>query len=304
MKGLILFNESEEGLTSQHYDILRLLKAARKLGHDIKVVCPEQFELVATKSDRKSILIDGKSEQLPNYVLPRMGSETTYFGLAVIRQLERLGVYCCNSSSSIERVRDKLHVYQILAQSNLSTPRTMMVKFPVDLKLVKREIGFPVVVKNIIGTRGEGIYLSESEDRFLDLMELIYSYNQQANIILQEYISTSHGKDLRVFVIGGKVVGCMQRKAKSGFKANYSLGGSVEPFPLSEEIERLAIETAQLMDLEIAGVDLLFDKGGFKICEANSAPDFEGLEKVVGNHIAEDILDYTVKKVSTYSGEN
>lgn len=304
MKGLILFKRREEELTSQHYGLLRLLETGRKLGHDIRVVSPEQFELVATRSDRKSILIDGKIEALPQYFLPRMGSETTYFGLAVIRQLERLGVYCCNSSSSIERVKDKLHVYQILAQSNLPTPRTMMVKFPVDIEVVRKEIGFPVVIKNIIGTRGEGIYLSESEDRFLDLMELIYSYNQQANIILQEYISPSYGKDLRVFVIGGKVVGCMQRKSKSGFKANYSLGGTVEPFPLSKEIEWLAIETARLMELEIAGVDLLFDKKGFKICEANSSPGFEGLEQVVGNHIAEDILEYITRKATIYGGED
>lgn len=296
MKGLILFKKREDQLLPQHYGILRILNAARKLGHDVRVVCPEQFELIATRSDRKSILIDGKSEVLPDYVLPRMGSETTYFGLAVIRQLENLNVYCCNSSSSIERVKDKLHVYQILAQSNLPTPRTMMVKFPVDLEVVRQEIGFPVVVKNIIGTRGEGIYLSESEDRFLDLMELIYSYNQQANIILQEYISPSYGKDLRVFVIGGKVVGCMKRQAKSGFKANYSLGASVEQFSISKEVEWLAIETARMMQLEVAGVDLLFDNDGFKICEANSSPGFEGLEKVVGQHIAEDILDYIMQK--------
>ncbi len=127
-------------------------------------------------------------------------------------------------------------------------------------------------------------------------MELIYSYNQQANIILQEYISPSYGKDLRVFVIGGKVVGCMKRKAYSGFKANYSLGASVEHFSLTKEVEWLAIETARLMELEIAGVDLLFDHDGFKICEANSSPGFEGLEKVVGHHIAEDILSYIIHR--------
>ena len=300
MKGLILFNKREDELNSQDYSVSRLLKVGKELGHDIRVVSPEQFELVATRSDRKSILLDGKSEMLPEYVLTRMGSETTYFGLAVIRQLERLGVYCCNTSSSVEMVKDKLHTYQILAQSNLPTPRTMMVKFPVDLELVKREIGFPVVIKNIIGTRGEGIYLCESEDRFLDLMELIYSYNQQANIILQEFISPSSGRDLRVFVIGGKVVGCMQRKSETSFKANYSLGGSVEPYSLSEEVEWLAIETARLMGLEIAGVDLLFDNEGFKICEANSSPGFDGLEKVVGTHIAEDIFRYITTQVNNF----
>jgi len=297
MKGIILYTKAEAELSSQDYSVLRLLEAGKKIGLDIRVIRPEQFELVVTRSDRKSILIDGSIEALPDFVLPRMGSETTYFGLAVIRQMERLGVYCCNSSPSIERVKDKLHMHQVLAQSNLPTPKTMMLKFPVDLEIVKQEIGFPVVIKNIISTRGEGIYLSDSEDRFLDLMELIYSYNQQANIILQEYIAPSFGRDLRVFIIGGKVVGCMQRKSKSGFKANYSLGGSVEPYPLSQEIEWLATETARLMELDIAGIDLLFDEGALKICEANSAPDFQGLEEVVGKRIGEGILEYVVNQV-------
>ncbi len=298
MKGLILFNRREDCLTANDYSVLRLLEAGRKEGLDIRVVSPEQFELVVTKKDKHSILIDEKSEPLPDFVLPRMGSETTYFGLVVMRQLERLGVYCCNSSSSIEMVKDKLHTHQILAHSNLPTPKTMMVKFPVDIDVVEREIGFPVVIKNIIGTRGEGIYLSESKDRFLDLMELIYSYNKEANIILQEYISTSCGKDLRVFVIGGKVVGCMQRISKSSFKANYSMGGRVESFPITEEIEWLAVETARLMGLEVAGVDLLFDQSGYKICEANSAPGFQGMEEVVGKCIAEEIYHYVLKGLS------
>lgn len=296
MNGFILINKNDNHLPELNYSVNRLVEAGKKLGCEIKVVSPVQFELVITRSDRKSILIDGKSEPLPNFVLPRMGSETTYFGLAVIRQLERLGVFCCNSSTSIEYVKDKLHSCQILAQSNLPTPRTMMVKFPVDLRLVKEEIGFPLVVKNIVGTHGEGIYLCESEDRFLDLMELIYSYNKQASIILQEYISASYRKDLRLFVIGGEVVASMKRIAQSGFKANYSLGALVEQYIPGDEEKNLAIETARLMGLEIAGIDLLFDKKGFKICEANSSPGFEGLEKAVGKHIAEDMIDYVMKK--------
>ncbi len=299
MKGLILFTKREEELTSRDYSILRLLEAGKKENLDLRVVSPVQFELVVTRRDKNSILFDGSETTLPDFIIPRMGSETTYFGLAILRQLEKLGVYCCNSSKSVERAKDKLHIHQILAESDLPTPKTMMLKFPVDIEVVKKEIGFPVVIKNISGTRGEGVYLSDSEDRFLDLMELIYSYNKEANIIIQEYVSPSSGKDLRVFVIGGKVVGCMLRKSKSGFKANYSLGGSVEPFPVSKEIEWLAIETARLLELEIAGVDLLFDEEGFKICEANSAPGFEGMEKVTGCTIAEEIIRYTLGKANS-----
>ncbi|MCP5506848.1 MAG: RimK family alpha-L-glutamate ligase [Chlamydiales bacterium] len=298
MKGLIIYKTRLDEITPVDYGVKRMLDAGKNMGIDLDVVCPEQFELVVTRHDRNSILIDEKSRPLPNFVIPRMGSETTYFGLAVVRQLERLGIYVCNSSESIELAKDKLHVHQILAQSDLPTPKTMMVKFPIDINVVKKEIGFPLVIKNIIGTRGEGIYLCESEERFMDLMELIYSYNHQANIILQEFISTSKGRDLRVFVLGGKVIGSMQRKSKGHFKANYSQGGTVEPIDLPDEAAWLAVETARLMNLEVSGVDLLFTEEGFMICEANSSPDFEGLEQVVGKHIAEDILTHVVNQVA------
>lgn len=297
MKGFILFTKKEEELAARDYSIQRLLEAGEKLNLNLKVVCPGQFELVVTKHGQNSVLFESWEAGLPEFIIPRMSTKTSYFGLAILRQLEKLDVYCCNSSRSIERVKDKLHLYQILAESGLPTPRTMMVKFPVDIEAVKREIGFPAVIKNISGTKGEGVYLSDSEDRFFDLMELIYSYNKEAVMIIQEYVSPSSGKDLRVCVIDGKIAGCMLRKSKSGFKAHNPLGGSVEPFPVSKEIESLATKTAQLLELEIAGIDLLFDEDGFKICDANSAPEFEETEKMAGCLIAEKILEHILRKV-------
>ena len=196
MKGWILYKKKQADLGESDYGVNRLLAAAKAKDIALSVYAPEQFELVVTRADRKSILVDGKPEVLPDFILPRMGAGTTYFALAVIRQLERLGVYSCNGSSTIERVKDKLHVHQILAQSNLPTPKTMLLKFPVDIDIVRNEIGFPVIIKNITGTEGQGIYLCESEDKFDDLMDLIYCNNQKANIILQEFIETSRGKDL------------------------------------------------------------------------------------------------------------
>ena len=183
-------------------------------------------------------------------------------------------------------------MHQILAHSKLASPKTMLAKFPVNVEAVKREIGFPLVIKNVTGTQGAGIYLCESENKFLDIMELIYANNEKANIILQEFIQDSSGKDLRVFVLGGRAIGCMQRSSETSFKANFSKGGKVAPFNLTPEIEWLATETAKMLNLDIAGVDLLFSNDGFKVCEANSAPGFHGLEQVVGQRIAEEILDY------------
>jgi len=239
------------------------------------------------------VLIDGKQERLPDFVIPRMGSGTTYYALAILRHLQHMGVYLCNTPNSIEIVKDKLHMHQLLAQSNLPTPKTMLVKFPVNPKVVVDEIGFPVVIKNIVGTEGKGIYLCKDENDFEDIMDLIYSNNKNANIILQEYIASSCGVDLRIFMVGGKAIGAMRRKANKGFKANFTLGGSVEPYTLNTKLEWLASEVIRLVDLDIAGIDVLFcDDDNYKICEVNSSPGFKGMEIAQGKQIAEQIIDY------------
>ena len=166
-----------------------------------------------------------------------------------------------------------------------------------DILSACREIGFPLVIKNVTGSQGAGIYLCESEDKFIDVMELIYTNNNKANIILQEFIQKSCGQDLRVFVVGGRVVGCMKRSSKSSFKANFSKGGEVSSFDLTPEIEWLSAETAKLLNLDVAGVDLLFDEAGFKVCEANSSPGFCGLEKVTDKIVAESIINYILIKI-------
>ena len=305
IRGFVIFAKSAEQLTKEDdYSILRLLEAADARKIDLKVVVPNNFELVVTKDDKDSVLIDDKPTSLPDFVLPRMGAHTTYYAFSVIRQLEYLGVYMCNHSDAINIVKDKLYMHQLLARSKLPTPKTMLAKFPLDISVVKREIGFPLVIKNVTGTQGNGMYLCDSEEKFLDVMELIYSNNEKANIILQEFIQNSYGRDLRVFVVGGKVIGCMYRFSETSFKANFSKGAQVYPFDLTPDVEWLAKETAKLLNLEIAGVDLLFDKCGFKVCEANSSPDFLGLEKVVGKHIAEDIIDYIALRVKPRNFRN
>ena len=295
-RGLIIYNKKENEITD--YSVLRLLESARSKNIDLSILTPEQFELVVTRSDRNSILVDDQTTLLPDFILPRIGSSTSFYALSVIRQLEHCGVYSCNSANAIQNVKDKLLMHQILAYSKLQTPKTMLAKFPVDISVVKREIGIPLIIKNVTGTQGRGVYLCESEEKFSDIMELIYANNNNANIIIQEFIETSYGKDLRVFVIGGKVVGCIQRIAKSGFKANFSIGADVQPFELTPEAEWIATEAARLLNLDVAGVDLLFGEDGkYLICEANSSPQFHGLENVVGQRIADDILEYVLVKI-------
>ena len=279
MRGWILYKEAQEELSKDNYEIRRFIDTAEEEGIELKVVKPEQFELVVTRDDQKSILLDGQVSPLPDFLIPRMGAGTTYFALAIIRHLERLGVTVVNSAPSIEIVRDKLYTQQILAGSNLPVPKTMLGKFPINIDLAAKQLGFPIVVKTVSGSQGSGVYLSDNRANFEDIMTLLESTKPNANIILQEFIANSHGRDLRVFIVGGRVIACMQRSAvDGGFKANVARGANTTQYPLTPEIELLALEATRILNLDVSGVDLLFDTDHFKICEVNSSPHFRGLE--------------------------
>ncbi|WP_407356419.1 RimK family alpha-L-glutamate ligase [Methanolobus sp. WCC5] len=293
MKGWILYKTAQSSLSPEAYEIHRFIDVAKKKGIEIEVVCPDQFDLVVTREDRKSILLDGKTVPLPDFLLPRMGAGTSYFGMAVIRHLERLGVYTVNSAQCIDTVKDKLYSQQILAENNLPVPRTMLGKYPIDDELVEKYLKFPLVVKTLSGSMGKGVFLCESKSQFNDLMGLIHVTNPKLNIILQEFIETSRGKDLRVFVVGGRPIACIERSSSdNNFKANFSRGGQVTELAMTPEIKWLATETAKLFGLEIAGIDLLFDGRHFKVCEANSSPGFKGIESCCDIDVADEIYNF------------
>ncbi|SMB81157.1 gamma-F420-2:alpha-L-glutamate ligase [Desulfonispora thiosulfatigenes DSM 11270] len=293
MKGWILYKQTTVDLKPEMYEINRFVEEAEKMDIEIDVLSPDQIDLMVTREDRKSILVDGQISPLPDFVLPRMGAGTTYFALAVIRHLERLGVPCFNTSAATEIVKDKLFSQQILAEKNLPVPKTMLVKFPVNEDLVEKFIGFPVVIKTLSGSQGKGVFLSDNKKSFVDLMHLIEATNSAFNVILQEFIEDSYGKDLRVFTIGGRAIACMERNAvEDGFKANFSSGGSVGSYEITPEIAWLATEAARISGLDIAGVDLLFDGDHFKICEVNSSPGFEGLESCCNVNIPLEVFNY------------
>jgi len=276
------------------YENKSFVEEAENAGIEVKIVAPEEFELIVTKEGRKSILYNGKPLELPDFLIPRMGAGTTYFALAVIRHLERLGVFTLNSSQSIENSKDKLAALQILASNNIPIPKTMLAKFPLDIEIVENEFSYPIIVKTVSGTEGKGVFLCEKKTQLKDLTDLIeVSIDPKINVIMQEFVTPSKGKDIRVIVIGGRAVGAMLRTAGRGkFKANYSAGGKVEAFKLNPTLEWLAVESSKLLGLEIAGVDLLFDGDNYKICEVNSAPGFDGFEKATGINVSKKIYQY------------
>ena len=279
--------------TTETYERDRFLEQAKKEDIEFTDVYADELDLIVSRDDRKSIRYRNEIVSLPDIVLARTGSSTGYFNLSVLRQFERLNVPTIPNSESIEASKDKLYASQILAQAGLPTPKTMLTRFPCNSDLVDKQIGFPCVIKVVTGSHGAGVYLCHNPKEFEDLSELISSLDFKNSMIVQEYISHSEGRDLRVIVIGGKVVGAMQRKSTDGsFKANISRGGEGEAYEVDDEMEMLSIAVAKTLDLDIAGVDLLFHPDGYKICEANSSPGFRGFEKALDINIPEKIFAY------------
>ena len=286
-----LLKKNEE---SSSYEAERFKEVASQKDIVFQFVVPEEFDLIVTKEGRKSIRYNAEYTDLPDCLLPRMGAGTTYFALAVIRHLERLGVFVLNSSQSIENAKDKLASLQILSSHNIPIPKTMLAKFPLNIQLVENEFSYPLLIKTVSGTHGKGVFLCENKSQLEDLADLIQeSRDPKVNVIFQEFVSSSTGKDIRVIVVGGRPLGAMLRTAASGkFKANYSRGGEVERIELNPEMEWLAVESARLLNLDIAGVDLLFDGDSYKVCEVNSSPGFRGFEKATGINVPQEIYNY------------
>ena len=285
----------------ESYETIRLVEEFKNNKIDIKVIDPNEIDIFVNKENKQSILVNGESLPLPKFVFPRTGSGTTYYIKAVIRHFERMGVVVINSSDSIDNVKDKLYSHQILAQSNLDIPKTLLLKHPIDVNFVEKHIGYPVIVKTLSGSYGTGVFLAETKKQLKQLLTMAELTKPGYNIIIQEFIKDTWGKDLRVLVVNNKVVGCMMRQATDDdFRANISRGGEGIPYEVNEQIESLSVESSIALNLDISGVDLLFDNGGYKICEVNSNPGFEGMEQFTKKNIAGEIVQFIKRKMGEF----
>lgn len=300
MKVWIIFNEEIDGPSAEAFEIRRFIAEAKDMDIEVSVYRPRQFDLLVTEKERDSVLIDGHSVPLPDFILPRTYViDNGYFPLAVLRQLERLGVEVFNDSACIEMVADKLHTHQVLVENNLPTPDTMLAKFPVDMDLIADKIGFPVVVKTLLGVNGTGVFLMEDRKHFQDLMDMIQEVTPNVLLIFQKFIAKSHGRDLRLFVVEGEVVAAMERRARAdSFKANISQGGTGFQIDPDETAKAIAIKTAEVLGIRIAGIDLLYDDNGYTVCEANTFPGFKGLETYCDVNIPRIIFGAMQKRLS------
>jgi len=293
--GWILFHRELDPALPEVPEILRFQEAAAALGIDLEVHDPHNFDLIVGADDDWAVKYRDQPVGRPDFVICRTGAETDYFTLALLRHFERRGVRLVNGPAAIEMVADKLHTLQRLIGAGLPIPMTILGKFPIDVALVERELGFPVIVKTLKGTRGAGVLKCEDRSQFEDLAGLLESAEAQADFLLQHYVRASHGRDVRVLVVGGRVVAAMERRSLTGgFKSNVSLGGVGVAYNPPPEMAELAVQAADVLELDVTGIDILFDEDGYRICEANSAPGFQGLERASGLDVPTAILEWVV----------
>lgn len=293
MRGWILFQRNLDPALPEVPEILRFQEVAVRRSLELHVLNPHDFDLVSGPIRDWSVHYQGHSLERPDFLICRTGAETDYFTLAVLRHFERRGVRLINGPEAIDLVADKLHTVQKLIRAGLPVPRTILGKFPMDAGLVEKELGFPVIVKTLRGTRGTGVLKCEDRSQFEDLAGLLASADAKADFLFQHYVRASHGRDVRVLVVGGRVVAAMERRSPSGhFKSNVSLGGQGVAYTPTGEMAELAARAADVLELEVAGIDILFDEDGYRICEANSAPGFQGLERACAIDVPSVILDW------------
>jgi len=264
------------------YTIRRVLETFAKYGFKMRVINSRDIDIYLTLYERKTILVKSQITKLPDFVLSRTGASTHFATLAIYRHLERLGVPVLNKSEAVEAAKDKLYSLQILAQNKIPVPKTILLRFPLNVEYVIKRLGLPIIIKCLSGMQGKGVFMAKTKDELQTYCDLLESVNPNIPMIFQECLQHSLGRDIRVLVINGKVVGAMKRANDTDFRANIHRGAAGSLFKLNQHAEFMALQAAKLLDLDIAGVDLLFDdaKGKkFRICEVNSSPGMEGFEK-------------------------
>ncbi|HEV2620476.1 MAG TPA: 30S ribosomal protein S6--L-glutamate ligase [Frateuria sp.] len=273
------------------YSTRRLVEAARERNHVVRVLDPLRCYVRIAPND-VSVRYKGKALREIDAVIPRIGTTATFYGTAVLRQLEMMGVYTPNSSDAVLRARDKLRALQILASHGLDMPVTVFGDNPDDTNDVLAMLGEPPhVIKLNEGSQGTGVVLAEKRSASQSVIEAFRGL--YANFLVQEFIAEAKGSDLRCFVVGKKVIAAMQRDASPGdFRANLHRGGSaVKVIPSADE-KRIAVRAAAALGLGIAGVDLLRSRRGPLLLEVNASPGLEGIEAATGVDVAGQIIAF------------
>ncbi len=276
------------------YSTQRLVEAGKQRGHEMLVINHKRCYMNIT-SHKPSVHLSGEAITGIDAIIPRIGASVSFYGTAVVRQFEVMGVYSVNESVAITRSRDKLRASQLLARKGVGLPVTGFANSPDDTQdLIKIAGGAPVVIKLLEGTQGVGVVLAETKKAAESVIEAFRGL--KANFMVQEFIGESAGTDIRCLVVGGKVVAAMKRQAREGeFRSNLHRGGSAKLVKITPEERSTAVRAAKIMGLNVAGVDLLRSNHGPVVMEVNSSPGLEGIENATGKDVAGMIIEFIEK---------
>lgn len=278
------------------YSTKRLFEEAQKAGHNTAIVDYMHCNIISEKKN-PVVYYNGQSLRFIDALIPRIGATFTFYGAALIRQFEMQNIPTNVPSQALLRARDKLHCLQILTREDVGMPKTYFTHYFYNTdEIITAVGGFPFVVKQLEGTQGYGVFLIKNRKHAAEIINVHQSTNKK--FIIQEYIAESKGADIRAFVIGGKVVAAMKRRAKNGeFRSNIHQGGKGEKIELTQAETDTAIKSAKAMGLAVAGVDMLQSKRGPLVLEVNASPGLEGIEKTTKINIAKLIIKHTESQV-------
>ncbi len=273
------------------YSTRRLMEAGKERGHDMRLLNHRRCYMNIA-SHRPSVHYKGEAIEDVDAIIPRIGASVSFYGTAVVRQFEMMGVYSLNESIAISRSRDKLRALQLLARKGIGLPVTGFASAPDDTEdLLSFVGGAPVVIKLLEGTQGVGVVLGETKKAAESVIEAFRGLN--ANFMVQEFIKEAGNSDIRCLVVGKKVVAAMKRTGKEGdFRSNLHRGGSASLVRITPEERSAAVRSAQVMGLNVAGVDLLRSNHGPVVLEVNSSPGLEGIENATGKDVAGSIIQF------------
>jgi ribosomal protein S6--L-glutamate ligase len=267
------------------YSTKRLVEACRARGHSVDVLDTARLSLIVENADGE-VRYKGRPLAELDAVIPRIGTSMTHVGAAIVRHLEQRGTFVQNGSHAITAARDKLRALQVLARNGVPIPRTAFVKSGEDLLSVIETLGgTPVILKLLEGTQGVGVMLADTRTVARAILETLESV--KADVLLQRFVEESRGRDVRAFVVGGKVVAAMRRTARGEeFRSNVHRGGAVQSVALDARYDEVARKAARVLGLHVAGVDMLEGRDGPLVMEVNASPGLEGIEAATGIDVA------------------
>jgi ribosomal protein S6--L-glutamate ligase len=276
------------------YSTARLVEACRARHAEASVLNPLHC-VVKLSRKRPEVYHDGERITGLDGVVPRIGASITFYGLAVLRQFEMMGVFPANDSQAIAKSRDKLRALQLLSRHDIGIPPTAFARRREDVRSAIRKVGgTPVILKLLEGSQGTGVILAESVKSAESVLEAMHSLKQ--NILIQAFIEESRGTDFRAIVVGRKVVAAMARQAVEGeFRSNLHRGGSARGVTLEPQFAATAIHAAEVLGLNIAGVDMIASREGPMVLEVNSSPGLEGVETATGIDVAGAMIDFVIE---------